>query len=229
MARTPRSFTVQPGHSVHKVWRGHNRERNLGTDRQKQTYLDYLNADLENDKYRQGSTLQALTLMDNHTHEMNHIFIAKLFSDHMRRHHSRYGSYFNRENGRSGKVAEDRPHTTLIESWHQEMETVFYIHANPIRANMQDAQRYYWSTHRLYAFGKREPRMRNVVLPKWYLDLGRNPEARQQAYRRLFARYLEIHGQFKQNFLKKNFIGSVTWCDQQLKLVRAWRKSHAPP
>src|ERR1700722_3078822 len=98
MARIPRSLTVLPNHSVHKVWRGHNREFNLPSDHEKLAYLDFYNQDVENKKYTQGSVLQALTLMSNHTHEMFHISLPKLFSHHMRRHHSRYGSYFNRLN-----------------------------------------------------------------------------------------------------------------------------------
>ena len=63
MARTPRSITVLPNHRVHKVWRGHNREANLETDSQKLAYLQFMNEDLESEKYERGSGLEALDKM----------------------------------------------------------------------------------------------------------------------------------------------------------------------
>ena len=225
MARVPRSLTVRESQAVHKVWRGHNREPNLGGDHHKNAYLDFLNADLESQKYKQGQEITAMTLMSNHTHEMYQIISPELFSNHMRRHHSRYGAYFNKLENRCGKVAQDRPHTTLIEDSQHEMETVFYIHANPVRAGIVgDARDYLWSTHRWYAFGKKALWMRNFKLPDWYQKLGRTLEQRQRAYRRLFARYLELKGRFKQNFLKKRFFGSPVWCDRKERAVTDWRR-----
>lgn len=230
MARLPRSFTVRPHHAVHKVWRGHNREWNLETDDQKQAYLEFLNLDVESEKYKQGSTVNAITLMSNHSHEVFEVTVPTLFSNHMRRHHARYGAHFNRQKNRCGKVAQDRPHTTLLESEHQEMETVFYVHANPIRAKIVgDARNYFWSTHRLYAFGKRESWMRNVKLPAWYQKLGNTTALRQKAYRSLFARYLREKGRTRQKSMRSRFFGSAVWCHQNEVLVAQWRQDHSPP
>ena len=230
MPRVPRKLSLLPNHAVHKVWRGHNREWNLGTDGQKALYLQFMNDDLESTKYKNASTLNALTLMSNHTHEVVRVEEPKLFSNHMRRHHSRYGSHFNRANNRCGKVAQDRPHTTLLEEEHSEMEVVLYVHANPIRAKIvKDLRNYRWSTHKLYAFGKKEAWMRNVKLPKWYLKLGKTPSQRQKSYRRLFATYLKEKGCVKQSFLRKRFFGTIPWVDSHEVLVKEWRKAHAPP
>ena len=230
MARPPRSLTVVPNHAVHKVWRGHNREWNLETPEQKAAYLEYYNLDVESEKYQQGAVLNAATLMSNHTHEVSNVQDQGLYSNQMRRHHARYGAYFNRLKGRCGKVAQDRPHTTLLENRHNEMEAIFYIHANPIRANIvKDAKDYFWSTQRLYAFGKRENWMRNIALPAWYQALGRNPQERQRAYRRLFARYLKRSGLVKQFFLKGRFFGTPLWCLEREKKVTEWRRLRSPP
>src|SRR4051812_25611942 len=121
MARIPRKLKLLPEHSVHKVWRGHNREPNLAAAHEKQKYLEFLNGDLEDARFTQGAFPQALTLMSNHAHEVFHLSDPKLFSAHMRRHHSKYGAYFNRQTGRCGKVAQDRPHTTLLAGHHHEM------------------------------------------------------------------------------------------------------------
>lgn len=223
MARVPRSYTVKAGCSVHKVWRGHNREWTLETAEQKAQYLRFMNEDME--KYQAGCVVEALTLMSNHTHELPAITDPARYSSHMRRHHSRYGRYYNDEKKRCGKVAQDRAHTTLIGDEHHQMMATFYIHANPHRANIQDADRYEFSTHKLYAYGKRSPWMRNIKLPEWYKKLGRTAAERQKQYRKLFARYLDTYGRFKQKFLKSRFFGEILWVSENEKLVTAWQRT----
>lgn len=230
MARVPRSLHVFAGFSVHKMWRGHNKEWNLATDEQKEKYLCLLNEDLESQKYKAGANIQALTLMSNHTHEVFDIKTPKLFSQHMRRHHSRYGAFFNRLSGRCGKVAQDRPKTCLLADNTHEMAAVLYVHANPIRAKIvKDARNYRWSTHRLYAFGIREAWMRNIRFPQWYLKLGKNMALRQKAYRKIFIDYLNSGGREKQHFLKSLFHGPYPWKTKLQSRVLKWRKKHAPP
>jgi hypothetical protein len=221
---------VQAGHAVHKTWRGHNKEGNLGEDADKRRYLDFQREDFQSQRFDPGSKLNAFTLMTNHAHELFAIEVPKLFSNHMRRHHARYGQYFNQLKERSGKVAEDRPHTTLLESEEQQMIATFYIHANPLRAGMvKDMRNYVWSTHRLYAFGLREPWMQHVSFPQWYLKLGRTFEQRQRVYRKLFARYLANTDKKSQRFLKRRFFGSPLWVHRQEAAVRLWRKEHRGP
>lgn len=230
MPRIPRSLSVVPKLSVHKVWRGHNKEWNLGTEAQKLKYLQYLNEDVESEKFKKASQLRALTVMSNHTHEINEVLNQVSYSNHMRRHHSRYGMYFNRLMNRCGKVAQDRPHTCLLESSYHEMIAIFYVHANPLRAGMvKDMRNYRWSTHNLYAFGKKQPWMKHVVFPKWYLALGKSMEQRQRKYRALFARYLKDTNKQKLFFLKRRFFGSPDWVEKKQHLVREWRLAHAPP
>ena len=193
-------------------------------------YLHLLNDDLERKGSKPGSTLSALTLMSSHTHEINNVTDQPLYSNHMRRHHSRYGSYFNRKYDRCGKVAQDRPKTCLIGDDYHEMIATFYAHANPVRAHIvRDAKNYKWSTHNLYAFGKKEPWMRNIVLPRWYLALGRTPRLRQQKYRSLFDKYLREGGRRKSNFHKKPFFGPPRWTQIRQNMLRLWREEQRPP
>jgi len=228
MARVPRSITVLSNHSVHKIWRGHNKEWNLGQAEDKLKYLEFLNNDFDKNNSKVGGDLQALCLMSNHTHEIFHIQSQQKFSNHMRRHHGRYGMYFNKKNSRSGKVAEDRPKTTLIEDESHEIKAVLYIHANPIRANItKDARNYEWSTHSLYAFGKKADWMKHIKLPNWYLKLGKTNAERQKNYRKLFARYLKEFGRFKQPFLLKLFLGNEHWVKDHQQKVSRWRISKA--
>lgn len=231
MARPSRKLTVVAGLSVHKTWRGHNRENNIQSDDEKLAYMHFMNEDLESEKYGAGAELRALCLMSNHVHEILRIICQVLFSDSMRRYHGRYGMFFNRKHGRCGKVAQDRPHTTLLELAFNEMIGIFYVHANPLRARMVgDLRNYRWSTHHLYAFGKKEFWMRNVKLPKWYMDLGDTARKRQRKYRELFARYLEKEGIVKKQIFKRRFFGTIEWMNQNEERVRTeMKRSQAPP
>ena len=192
MARVPRRHIIYEGCTVHKVWRGHNKEYNLEQPEWKKRYLSILNHEIE----KSDSEIQALTLMDNHTHELPRVGSTKGFSEWMRRHHAKYGMYFNRTNGRSGKVAEDRPKTVLAENDDAVLELILYIHANPFKSRMdrRRAENYQWSTHRLYAYGKRLPWMKNIKFAPSYMALGRTMKERQRAYRKMFAGYLADRG-----------------------------------
>jgi putative transposase len=222
MARLPRSLTVRRGFQVHSTWRGHNREANLADARDKAYYLQALVKEMEKEEHL--NPLVALTIMSNHAHEIFDIQNQKSFSGFLRRHHSRYGRYFNRRYNRSGQVAEGRPKTSLIEDDQYAMMAVFYVHANPVRANLvRDALSYPWSTHALYAFGHRQNWMTNIRFPKWYLALGHTNEERQQKYRKLFARYLASAGKLNKALPANSiFWGNPSWITQQRNCLRAW-------
>jgi len=229
MARMPRHLVLENGLAFHKVWRGHNREWNLGEKDEKLAYLGFLNDEL----VKQRSSLHALCLMSNHTHEVYTLDQIQEFSSFMRRHHGRYGQFFNKKHRRSGKVAEDRPHTSAIESEGFEMTIVFYIHANPVRAGMvKDAKDYVWSTHQLYAFGRKVPWMKNIKFPDWYMNLGRTMKERQKKYRELFDAYLREYGLRKQHFTVYG-VGDLRWRRARRMAILAFMKervrAQAPP
>jgi len=208
--------------------RGHNREPNIGTDDEKLVYLSYLNELLP----KQSNELNCFALMPNHTHEEFDIKDKIAFSNLMRDHHSRYGMFFNRKHNRRGKVAYQRPKTCLIEDNEYSMRATFYIHANPVRAGItKNASSYRWSTHRLYALGKREAFMIHVKFPKWYMDLGSTWEERRRKYRRLFDAYLRESGLISQRFLYNNFYGNSNWTMDHTETIAQWRKSKSksPP
>jgi putative transposase len=220
---------LEPGLAFHKIWRAHNREWNLGSPDEKATYLDMLNKEV----VKQPSFLHALCLMSNHSHEIYTLEDLPTFSHFMRCHHGRYGLFFNRKHQRCGKVAQDRPRTSAIGDEAHEMIVTFYIHANPVRAKMvKDAKDYSWSTHQLYAFGKRSPWMRNVRFPSWYRNLGKTREDRQRKYRQLFDRYLREHGLIRQVFSVYG-IGDPRWRLARrtfiLEQTKKTRQTTSPP
>ena len=228
MPRIPRCFTLDNDHQTHKMWSSHDKDWNISTFEEKAAYMDSLNKFLK----KQSNELNVFTLMSNHTHEIYDILNKEEFSNLMRNHHSRYGMWFNRKHQRRGKVAYERPKTCLIEDDEYSMRATFYIHANPVRAGItKNAASYRWSTHNLYAFGKRDEFTKNVRFPGWYMELGGTWEDRQRKYRQLFDFYLEEEGLIKQEFLQKRFFGSMLWTTDHAKEVSDWLKSRSgdPP
>jgi len=228
MPRVPRNLILDNGFQTHKMWRSHNQESNIGSDDEKLAYMAYLNKLIP----KQLNQLNAFTLMSNHTHEQFDIKDKIQFSNLMRDHHSRYGMFFNKKHKRRGRIAYQRPKTCLIESDEYSMRATLYIHANPVRAGItKNASDYRWSTHKLYAFGKREEFMAHVIFPEWYMELGNTWEDRRRNYRRLFDAYLRENGLITQDFIYNNFLGDTLWMMKHSKQVSDWYKgkTKSPP
>ena len=226
MARIPRNLIIEEGLQTHKMWRSHNKDWNLESNDEKAFYLKRLNKLLP----KQSNQLNSFSLMSNHSHEVYDIKNKVQFYNLMRDHHSLYGMFYNRKHDRRGRVAYDRPKTCCIESEEYSMRATFYIHANPLRAGItKNAANYPWSSHKLYAFGKRDKFTENIVFPKWYMDLGKTPEQRQRMYRKLFDAYLREAGLITQHFLDKNFYGSFLWTNSFIQKIKDLTKSKSPP
>lgn len=212
MARKPRSRILFDGCTTHKVWRAHNKEWYLKDNDIKTLYLNCFPKGAKEESHK----IQAICIMSNHVHEIYKIDKREDFSNFMRKHHSKFGMIYNKISKRSGKVAEDRPHTTCFETEAHSMEAVFYLHANPIKAGItKDERAYSWSTHMLYAFGKKPEILNNLTisLPSWYMNLGSNMQERQAKYRKLFHDYMEGVRTITvyKRFSKLLFIGSRDW------------------
>jgi putative transposase len=191
MPRLNRNIQIEDQCSLHKIWRGHNRENKLWEHNEKRQYLRYLGEKLNGD----GIQFHAFCLMDNHAHEIYQIDSVRVFSNFMRAHHMLYGQYFNSRHGRSGRIADGRPKTIQFLTDMHEMRCCLYIHANPLKANMvEKAEDYIFSTHRYYAYGVEDFFTKWITFPRWYLQLGRTPSERQKEYLELFEAYLMFPG-----------------------------------
>jgi REP element-mobilizing transposase RayT len=214
MARKPRSLVLFDGCITHKVWRAHNKEYYLKDNNIKELYINSLKRTQGTDK--DDYELNAATIMSNHVHEIMKVYSVEDFSNLMRKHHSRFGLIYNKQNNRCGKVAQERPHTTCFENENYTMEAVFYVHANPIKAGMvKDDRSYTWTTHIYYAYGIK-PKWLNGLkfkFPAWYMNLGNTVEKRQRAYRVLFNKYLKkvLNEKIYLRFSKLYFHGSENW------------------
>jgi putative transposase len=166
--------------------------------------------------------------MDNHYHQATSYKDSfNYLSKHMRHAHSLFGARYNKIHKRSGKVAESRPKTALIENTEHEMRVHFYIEANPIRANIckpENLRSYKYNSFKFYAYGIKDEYTNLLTIPEWYMELGKNQKERQRKYRRLFYEYLSEHKSTNTLIFEQNFIGSTIWKLKQEKRVSSFRK-----
>ncbi|MAE74539.1 MAG: hypothetical protein CL675_10620, partial [Bdellovibrionaceae bacterium] len=193
--RLPRSAQLfYDSGSVHKFWRCHNKSYLLESSAIKYVYMDCTKYALEHDSVDGQVQLTSYCLMSNHVHMgMDYADSSSYLSQFMRIAHAKFGRSFNRINKSSGKVANERPKTPLIENSDHLMRVHFYIEANPVRAGLvplSKLQFYQYSSYGFYAYGKKSRWTDLLAIPKWYLELGRTAKERQSRYRKLFKEYL---------------------------------------
>ncbi len=178
MPRKPRFYV--PGAPVHAVQRGHNRSAVFFADLD---YLEYLRC-LKQAADSCGCAVHAYVLMTNHVHLLlspeRSESVGRLFQS-LGRHYVRY---VNETYQRHGGLWEGRYRGSVIDSQAYLLSCMRYIERNPVRAGMVDhPASYRWSSYAANALG-----VSNAVLTAHagYVALGRLPDDRQSAYRRLF-------------------------------------------
>ena len=137
----------------------------------------------------------------------------------MRSAHSIFGQAFNRIHKRSGKVANERPKTSLVENQEHALRVHFYIEANPVRANkikIEKLRFYKYSSYRFYAYGEKDELTKHLKIPNWYLELGKTFQERQKNYRYLFSKYLEENLKTLKIY-EELFIGGISWLLEKRK------------
>lgn len=205
----------QDGGTVHKFWRCHNREYYLRDSSIKALYLRSTISGLTEKKLNGEVKIQAYCVMDNHSHMvLRYTKKSKSLSDFMRMAHSQFGRIFNKRHNRSGKVANERPKTPLIQDQIHAMRVHMYVEANPIRAGIckfENLKLQKFNTFRFYAFGIVDEFTKHLDMPDWYLQLGSTPEQRQCKYRRLFYLYLKETGSQTKLWAFALFIGDQIW------------------
>ena len=97
-----------------------------------------------------GLVVVAWVLMSDHFHLVVDAAACDL-SEAMRLLTSRYVSYFNHEEERSGRLVQGPFYSTPIKDDIQLLATVDYVHRNPERAEICSMERYRWSSFQEYA------------------------------------------------------------------------------
>ncbi|MEY4615407.1 MAG: hypothetical protein RJB66_367 [Pseudomonadota bacterium] len=166
-------------------------------------------------KLKQKCKIHAYCAMSNHFHQVaSYRDGSTHLSLFMRQAHALFGIKYNRAKRRSGKVAEGRPKTPLIQDPRHEMLVHFYVEANPIRAgfrNIENLKYYQYSSYGFFAYGRKTKYTHLLTLPDWYMKLGKTLKERQQKYRKLFRQYLGEHRPSFSCRFKQAFIGDAQW------------------
>lgn len=168
----------------------------LKKDKDKYLLLSCIKESLNScSKIQNKIKIHAYCVMDNHFHHLvNYQNGHKSMSDYLHHSNTLLGIRYNKINKRTGKFAEDRPKTCLIENYDHSLRVHFYIEANPILAGkykkLSQLKKDIYNSYSFYAFGFRTPFTDLLTIPEWYKELGPTDEERQLKYRNLFAKYL---------------------------------------
>ncbi len=179
MPRRPRVFL--PGHPVHVLQRGHNREQIFFGAPDAKAYLDWLQAAAA----VHGIAVHAYVLMTNHVHLLLSPETSQALPRAMHDVNWQYSRYANDTRRRTGSIWEGRYRASIVDADTYFFACSHYIELNPVRAGLAKTPgAYRWSSYKANAEGKADP---VVSAHDLYASLGATPEARAQAYRGLFA------------------------------------------
>jgi putative transposase len=213
--------------TAHVMWRCHNKEFYLADNKMKDLLL---RSEMQTQKThaKLGEVLiHGFCVMNNHFHKVvSYSQGSESLSRFMRKAHGIFGQRYNRMHRRSGKVAEARPLTPLIQNAEHQMRVHFYIEANPIKAGLitlEGLKKYRYSSYGFYAWGVKSEFTSLLTVPDWYMALGSTMKERQKIYRTLFKEYLDtILNNYIQP-LQKYFIGSQKWVQKQAERIQLFR------
>jgi len=134
------------GMTYHVMSRGYERKTIFCDDEDREKFIHYLGRMQK----RFFVTLYSFVLMDNHYHLQLKTDEANL-SGAVHWLNTAYSVYFNRKWRRTGHLFQGRFKSILIEDMASMLRVSYYIHLNPLRAEMiQRLHEYEWSSYRNY-------------------------------------------------------------------------------
>ena len=166
---------------MHVFQRGHNREPVFYDDQDYLAYLRFLKVSAD----ALGCLIHAHVLMTNHVHLLVTPAAANDISSLFQGIGRHFVPYINNAYQRRGSLWEGRHKGHILETEAYFMICMRYIEMNPVRAGMvEHPGQYRWSSYAANAQG-----IDNAIIQphELYLSLGKSSEARQAAYRGLFA------------------------------------------
>lgn len=227
---------------VHTYWRCHNKENYFSLREPKALYMDCLTEtlNLKQSSYFKKIKLHSFCVMKNHFHKLiTYENGSHHLSNLLRRCNGKFGLIYNMKNNRSGKVAESRPKTALVENATHAMQVHMYIEANPLFVKKTSKTRLIcrlktlhhnkFCSYGFYAYGIETEFTKNLTIPEWYLELGSSNIERQIKYRKIFLDY--ILNSIQTDTHKINyFIGSTLWIlEKKIQCQIIKTKSLEPP
>jgi len=167
-----------PGAFYHVINRGNAGEKIFINDRDKETFLGYL----EKAASRYDISIHTYCLMTNHYHLLVETPHPNL-SQAIKWVNVSYATYFNRKWKRQGHLFQGRFKSIIVDADEYLKPLSRYIHLNPIRAGMVEKLfSYRWSSYPAY-IGKRRPF--EWLETNWILSLfHKRPKEASKRYRR---------------------------------------------
>ena len=186
---------ITPNLPFHILNRGNNKQTVF---RDKSDFIYYLEL-LKRYKKEFRFKLYHFSLMPNHIHLQMEPTEEGSLSKIMHRLTLAHTWYFNKKHRTVGHVWQGRFKSSLIDKDEYFLQCGFYIELNAKRAGLvEKSADWPWSSYGLYAFGKGESFVEEIVdIDPFYLELSDNPEKRQRIYRKM------VEGPMEEDFLKK--------------------------
>jgi putative transposase len=208
---------------VHKYWRCHNKSHLLQESSSKRLYLGHTVSALRHKSVSNAVKLHAFCVMGNHSHQvLSYEHKSEYLSRYMRIAHGGFGRAYNAKHKRTGKVANERPGTALIQSDSYAITSHLYVEANPVRSGLNSPENLRlnrYSSFRFYAYGIRDEFTNSLCPPSWYMELGKSWRDRQRAYRKMFYAYLANMG-LASVVRHPRFIGDLAWQEQMSRSAK---------
>jgi putative transposase len=175
--RFPRAESA--GVALHLTQRSRARFACFGSARDRRCYLAWLGGYAA----REGCSLHAYALLDNHVHLLVTPTLDGAPSRMMRALNARYARHLREDQARESEWHECFD-TEPVRAKRHLLACMRYIELNPVSARLaRDPADYAWSSYRANALGAHDPLLTPHPL---YYALGRDPAARQARYRALF-------------------------------------------
>jgi putative transposase len=155
------------GYPHHIVERGNNRERIFANPIDYEKYLSFLS------KYAEEREVAVLAycLMPNHIHLLVRPSGEETLAKMMQGVTLCYSKYFNRENGRTGRLWECRYYSTVIDGDRYLWTVTKYIENNPVRAGMvKKPEDYPYSSAKAHILREKDPILKEPLFDKDELD-----------------------------------------------------------
>jgi putative transposase len=214
MAYLARCDIIYDGACFHITWQCHNHDWFLEPEWAKRLYYDLL----LKYKDRYGISFFSYSFMDNHPHLTGRTNIATGLSALMRTVNSQFAKTVNKRAKRRGQVVMDRFKSPVIQTDQSLLRVMAYVDLNAPRARkVTHPKEYRWCSYRYYAEGIADP----LITPSpSYMAMGRSPEERQKAYRKMVEAVLADEGLAKRDYSRARYIGDPDWVQARYRESR---------
>jgi putative transposase len=174
-----------PGHPLHIIQRGTNRQVIFHSPQDKNIFLAWLSDAAK----KHGLLIHTYVLMDNHIHLLVTPTAKESAARTMHLVGSRYVRYFNHRYARSGSLWQGRYRSTIVDTEAYFLTCMRYIELNPVRAGLVSQPKdYRWSGYQHNGEGWPD---RVITEHPAYALMGNSTTKRRRAYQVLFDAPLE--------------------------------------